>query len=46
MTCKAFIKGKWESCKVLGHNQLNGKTFYTVQWGSLILTFLPSQIKF
>lgn len=46
MKCKALIDGKWEICTTLGHNQLNGKTFYTVKYGSLILSFPESKIKF
>ena len=43
---KALIEGKWESCKLINHSQLNGKTYYIVKWGSLLLSFDSSKIKF
>lgn len=46
MNCKALIDGIWESCKTLGHSQFEGKTYYTVKWGKIVITLDSSKIKF
>ena len=46
MNCKALIDGTWESCRTLGHSQFEGKTYYTVRWGKIVITLDSTKIKF